>query len=53
VIFSRGTPPFPERDEFVAEDLVAGADGSPDIPVIYSHVAAPIPESKYFAAGPA
>jgi hypothetical protein len=44
---------FTESDEFVAEDLGAGADDSPDSPVIYSHVAAQIPESNYFAAGPA
>jgi hypothetical protein len=30
VIFSRGAPPFSESDEFVAEDLGAGADDSPD-----------------------
>jgi hypothetical protein len=33
VIFSRDAPPFPESDEFVAEDLGAGADDSPDSPV--------------------
>jgi hypothetical protein len=44
---------FPESDEFVTEDLGASADDSPDSPVIYSHVAAQIPESSYFAAGPA
>jgi hypothetical protein len=51
MIFSRGAPPFPESDEFVAEDLGAGADDSPDSPVIYSHVAVPIPESRDFAPG--
>jgi hypothetical protein len=29
MIYSRGAPPFPESDEFVAEDLGAGADDSP------------------------
>jgi hypothetical protein len=33
--------------------LGAGAKDSPDSPVIYSHVAAPIPESSHFAVGPA
>jgi hypothetical protein len=44
---------FPESVEFIAEDLGAGADDSPDSPVIYNHVAAQIPEISYFAAGPA
>jgi hypothetical protein len=33
VIFSRGAFYFPESDEFVAEDLGAGAVDSPDSPV--------------------
>jgi hypothetical protein len=45
VNFSRDVFFFPKSDEFVAEDLGASADGSPDSPVIYSHVAALIPES--------
>jgi hypothetical protein len=53
VIFSRDVFFFPESDEFVAEDSGASADDSPDSPVIYSHVAAPIPESGQFTAGPA
>jgi hypothetical protein len=36
---------FPESDEFVVEDVGTSSDGSPDSPVIYSHVAAPIPKS--------
>jgi hypothetical protein len=38
--------PFPESDEFVTEDMGTGADDSPDSPVIFSHVAPPIPESS-------
>jgi hypothetical protein len=53
VIFSRDVFFFPESDKFVAEDSGASADDSPDSPVIYSHVAAPIPESSQFTAGPA
>ena len=53
MIFSRDVFFFPERDEFVVEDLGAGANDSPDSPVIYSHFAAPIPESREFAVGPA
>jgi hypothetical protein len=44
---------FPESDEFVAEDLGAGVDDSPDSLVIYSHIAPPIPESGHFAVEPA
>jgi hypothetical protein len=53
VIFSHDAFYFPESDEFIAKDLGTRADDSPDSPVIYSHVAAPIPESRDFAAGPA
>jgi hypothetical protein len=44
---------FLESDEFVVEDLGTGADDSPDSLVIYSHVAVQMPESSYFAVGPA
>jgi hypothetical protein len=33
--------------------LGAGAEDSPDSPVIFSHIASPIPESGQFAAEPA
>jgi hypothetical protein len=60
VNFSRDADPFPESDEFIAEELgrvrrrLTGQSGAPpDSPVNYSHFTAPIPESKDFAAGPA
>jgi hypothetical protein len=53
VIFSRGAFSFPESDEFVTGVMGAGADDSPDSPMIYSPVAPLIPESSDFAAGPA
>ena len=53
MIFSRDVFFFPESDEFVAEDLGASVDDSPNSPVIYSHIVAPIPESGQFAAEPA
>jgi hypothetical protein len=53
MIFSRDVFFFPESDEFVAEDLGASVDDSPISPVIYSHIAAPIPESGQFAIRPA
>jgi hypothetical protein len=39
---------FSESDEFIADDLDACADDSPDSPVIYSHVAPPFPDSSRF-----
>jgi hypothetical protein len=39
---------FPESDEFIADDLDACTDDSPDSLVIYSRVAPPFPESSRF-----
>jgi hypothetical protein len=44
LLFSRATSSSPKL-------LGMGADVSPDSPVIYSHVAPPIPESSHFTAG--
>jgi hypothetical protein len=46
VVFS-----FPESDEFVAEELGASADDSPDSPVIYSCVTPSFPEASWFTVG--
>jgi hypothetical protein len=43
---------FPESDEFVAEDLGAGADDTPDSLVIFSEVAQSIPKSGQFTVEP-
>jgi hypothetical protein len=53
VNFSHGAFGFSRERRVHRQDLGAGADDSPDSPVIYNHVAAQIPEISYFAAGPA